>query len=656
MARLTATSSMRALALALLTLAAVTVTAPTRADRKAERETFRAGWTAAARGDQAATLQAILALPNYPLTPYLEFELLRQRADRVPEEVVEQFLARYRDWSFRPALERAWLRSLGRRGADDVLVRHGRASTDTEVRCYVARADLAAGRLDGLVDRVHDLWRVGRSQPDACDPLFAWWRRQGELTPDRAWERFHLALAAGETGLGRYLRRYMNSDQRLWADRWLALTARVDATLAQARTWPDHAQTRLIVLSGLKRLARSDHERAAMRWSQFDNRFSWSAQDRATVARELALFKAVALEPDAVATIDRLDATVVDQQMLEWRARAAMATGDWAEVLSSIQAMVLTEQARGRWRYWRGRALAELKRPEAAMAYASLAGETNYYGFLAATRLGLDLTLCNQDVTVEPELQRRLMRDAEFERALELNAVGLDWHARRTWYHASQRLRLAELRQAAVLAAAQEWHDRVIRALGNAGAMQAYTWRFPMVEKGSVTRLARQHDVDAALVYGLMRAESAMQADARSPAGARGLLQLMPATASAVARRHQLAYQRRSQLYQPALNIALGVAYLGELQTDFQNEWIHVAAAYNAGANAVRRWLDNRTLSDPDIWLETLPFFETRDYVPRVLTFATLYEWQLRRPPQVLAEHVLPGIAPANQQFACPDD
>ncbi|NBD94885.1 MAG: transglycosylase SLT domain-containing protein [Gammaproteobacteria bacterium] len=633
---------------------AVAGSASARADRAQERETFREGWAAAARGDQSATLQAILALPDYPLAPYLEFELLRQRVDKVPEDVFEKFLARYRDWSFHPALERAWLRSLGRRGLDDALVRHGRDSSDAEVRCHVARADLAAGRLDGLVDRILDLWLVGQSQVDACDPVFAWWRRQGELTPDRAWRRFHRALEAGETGLGRYLRRYMNADQRVWADRWLALVRRVDATLGQARSWPDHAQTRLIVLNGIKRLARSDHERAEWRWSQFDNRFDWSSADRQALNREIALFKAVALEPGAVAAIDRLDASVVDQQMLEWRARAAMATGDWGAVLGSIQAMALSEQARGRWRYWRGRALADLQRPEAAMAYASLAGETNYYGFLAASRLGLDLTLCNRDLVADAAVQRRLMRDAEFERALELNQVGLDWHARRTWWQVSRRLSRDELRQAALLAAARGWHDRVIRALGDAGALQAYAWRFPLVEKGEVTRLAGQHAVDPALVFGLMRAESAMQTDALSPAGARGLLQLMPATAGAVARRHQISYQGRSQLYQPLTNIALGVAHLGELQSDFQRRWIHVAAAYNAGANAVRRWLDTRPLTDADVWLETLPYFETRDYVPRVLTFATLYEWQLQRPPEVLGDHVLPGIAPRSQQFTCP--
>ncbi|MFU8831637.1 MAG: transglycosylase SLT domain-containing protein [Wenzhouxiangella sp.] len=636
-----------------LILLALTPTMPVETDREAERQTFRQGWHAASRGDQVATMAAIQALPDYPLTPYLEFELLRQRVDRVPEVAMEQFLARYRDWSFNSSLENTWLRSLARRGDYEALARHGSQSSDAEVRCHLGRADLAAGRTEGLAERAQALWLVGRSQVSACDPLFAWWRRHGHLKPDVAWSRFHLALNAGEAGLARYLRRYLDRDRDHWADLWLNMQSQPYPTLRQARQWSDHEQARLIMLTGLKRLARSEWKRADEIWRQLDKRFDWSAEDRHEIEREIALFRAVALDEGAVAAIDALPAPVLDQQLLEWRARAAMAHGQWDDVLTSIQAMDLAGQSQARWRYWRGRALAEMERPEALMAFATLAAEASYYGFLAASRLDQDLTLCSEEIEVDAEMQRRLMRDAEFERALELNKVGLDGHARRTWFSISRRLSHAELRQAALLAAGEGWYDRAISALGNSGSMQAYPWRFPMVEKGKVTSASERWQVDPALVYGLMRAESAMQSDALSPAGARGLLQLMPGTASAVARRNSLSYNGIGDLMNPTINIPLGVAHLAELQERYDGQWIHVAAAYNAGAGAVARWLDSRPFSDPDVWLETLPFFETRDYVPRVLAFATIYEWQLQRAPGVLRGNILPGAVMNGQGFAC---
>jgi soluble lytic murein transglycosylase len=636
-----------------LVMLSLTPTVPLESDRDAERQTFRQGWHAASRGDQAGTLAAIQALPDYPLTPYLEFELLRQRVDRVPEEVMELFLARYRDWSFSASLEASWLRSLGRRGDYAALVRHGAQSTDAEVRCHLGRADLAAGRTDGLAERAEALWLVGRSQSTVCDPLFSWWRRTGNLKPDVAWTRFHLALNAGEQGLARYLRRYLDADRNHWADLWLNMQSQPHQTLRQARQWNDHEQARLIMLTGLKRLARSEWERAADAWGPLEKRFDWPQEDRHEIEREIGLYRAVALDKGAVAAIDALPEPAISQQLREWRTRAAMAHGQWDDVLSSIQAMDLAAQAEARWRYWRGRALAERQRPEALVAFATLAAEANYYGFLAASRLDQDLTICSEEIEADAEVQRRLMRDAEFERALELNKVGLDGHARRTWFNISRRLSHAELRQAALLAAGEGWHDRAISALANSGSMQAYPWRFPMVEKGQVTSASDRWQVDPALVYGLMRAESAMQADALSPAGARGLLQLMPGTASAVARRNSLAYNGIGDLMNPLINIPLGVAHLAELQERYDGQWIHVAAAYNAGAGAVTRWLDSRPFTDPDIWLETLPFFETRDYVPRVLAFATIYEWQLQRPPGVLRGNILPGTLMNGQGFSC---
>ena len=618
-----------------------------------QRETFKAAWASAARGDQAAVLDALIELRDYPLAPYLEFELMRQRIDSVPESVVEQFLARHRDWSFANQLELNWLRSLARRGETEVLLRHGRHVTDPEILCHIARADLAAGRTSELSQRTEALWLVGRSQHSACDPLFAWWRRTNQLTPDLAWRRFHLALSAGEVNLARYLRRYLDQDRRYWSDRWLAMHNQPIPTLRQARQWTDHEQARLIVLTGLKRLARTDWARADELWGMLGDRFRWPDDDRVEIEREIALYRAVALEPTAAEQIRQLPASARSQQLLEWQLRAALANRQWPLVLEAVAEMPASEQTRARWRYWRARALAEQGRPEAALVFATLASEANYYGFLAAAHLGEPFNVCEETLSVDPRIQRRLWRDAEFERAIELHHVGLNHHARATWIRWSRRAGLEELRQGALIAAGEGWYDRAVNALGNSGDMRAYPWRFPMIERARVEQAAARWQVDSALVYGLMRAESAMQVDALSPVGARGLLQLMPATAAAVAQRNQLPFNGQNDLMRPQINIPLGVAHLAELERRFDGDWLKVAAAYNAGPNAVNRWLDSRPRHDLDIWLETLPFFETRDYVPRVLAFATIYEWLKGREPTVLKQHVLGDKAPAGSGFAC---
>lgn len=623
------------------------------ADRDSDRETFRQGWQAAGRGDQAGMVRAIAALPDYPLSPYLQFELFRQRIDQVPAAVMSQFLARYRDWSFHDQLERAWLRSLGEREDFDRLLARAGDSRDIAVRCHVARAKIRRGETDGLASAVRDLWLSGRSRPDVCDEAFNWWRRQGHLDGDTAWQRFQLALNAGEIGLARYLRRYIPRNERGPADHWIAMAQRPQATLRQARRWRDLDYARLVIAWGLERLARSDWEAADQAWRGLSGNFAWSDSRRTAIEREIALFRAVALDKGAIDAIDALPESARDKQMLAWRARAAMAQERWPEVLASIEAMPVREQADSRWRYWRGRALGELQRPEAMLAFTSLSAEANYHGFLAAGHLGQPLSLCEENLQADDAVQRRLLRDAEFERVLELFHVGLPWHARSTWRHLSRRLIEREIEQAALIAAGRGWHHLSIIALNQAGRRQAYPWRFPMMAKGRVLAEAKRYGVDPALAYGLMRAESAMQPDARSHAGALGLLQLMPATAQAVARRNGLRYNGSESLIDPEINLPLGIAHLGELYREFDGKWVRVAAAYNAGANAVERWIDQRPDSAPDVWIETLPYYETRDYVPKVLAFATIYEWQLERQPQLLTGQIIPGAGPA-AGFACP--
>jgi len=635
------------------------------------KETFRSAWDAASRADLSSLDQAIDQLsqthPDSPLLPYLMFEALRQRVDETDEATMTRFLAKHRHWSFADQLERNWLRSLGQRGQYDVLLRYleqtGQVASDDEIRCHVAQANvLAEPQVDSaeyraLLADIESLWRVGQSQHEACDRPFVWWRAQSEPSHAVAWSRFLLAVKQNERSLAGYLQRYLSTEQRVWASRWLEMARYPNRTLTQARRWPDNEAAQELIRWGLINMARRDWAEASAHWGILESRMSFDESDRLAIAREIALFQAVALDIGAIERIAQVPPAARDEQLLMWRARVAMVHGHWDEVLTSIQQLPMSEQVSARWRYWRGRALAELGRPDAVLAYASVSGEANYYGFLSANKLGQPLSLCPETLAVDPVIRQSLMSDPSFERAIALYQVGLLGHARATWFNWLITLPDAHQHQAAILASEIGWHDRAVATLASTGMMRAYSLRFPLDHVDEVAQAADQHQVDQALIYGLMRAESALQPDARSPVGAMGLLQLMPSTARAVARRQGQVLRDIEELYQPQTNVALGVAHLAELEERFDDDWRLVAAAYNAGINAVERWLnrDNVPADLPrDVWIETLPFYETRDYVPRVLAFATIYEWQMARSPKVLAEHLVPDINMAGDSgFVC---
>lgn len=616
-----------------------------------QRQRFLAGWEAAGRGQLSEAEQALEGLADYPLAPYLRYELMRQRIDKTQPELVEAFLNRYPDWSFSASLTRRWMDSLARRGLDELLLKNAGSAESAEMRCRIDRIRLERGNTDGLAERVRKLWLNPTSQPAACDRLFDWWRRQGNPSTDDAWQRFSLAIESNEAGLARYLRRYLDPRDHELADAWLRLARRPGEIARIASSWPNQERARRLIAWSLHRLASGDWSRAAALHRRLNGQFDFESEEIGPALHRIALFQAIDLDIDALATIDELDAAWIDDQLLAWRARAALAHGQWDEVLNSIYRMSADSQQDQRWRYWQARALQALGRPQADAMLVNLSREATYYGFLSALRIDQPLALCSRELIADGPTQRALYRDPQLIRALELHRADLGWHAPWTWQRAVDDLSASELEQAALIAASAGWHDRVVAALAQADALDAYPWRFPLVWRELVQAAGKHYGVDTALIFGLMRAESALQPDARSSAGARGLLQLMPGTARAVAQRNGLPYRSARDLYRPASNINLGSAHLSELQRRFEGDWTRVAAAYNAGIRHAERWHKRGPDLPRDIWIETLSFHETRDYVPRVLAFATIYEWQLDRPARVMAKHLVEQES--QTRFAC---
>ena len=617
--------------IALWLLATVLPTAPAlaaAAPNAAQRDAFRQAYSAAQQGGDGWRSLAS-GLHDYPLYPYLPAAALEHDIRQTDLATVQAYLAKYPDALPAADLRRDFLLELARRQDWNDFLALYQPGLGEALGCDALQARLAHG---GTLDFDADLAALWARPvlPDACDPVLDAAHDQGLLTPARLWTRIERAADAGQAGTIGKLAGWLPADDGAAAQQLLLALRDPAAAATAAMNWPDGQRQRQAVTLALTRLARQQSDSAEAAWQNLQPRFSFSTAQRDAILRTLALYRATDFSSDALAQLIALPAAAQTDATREWRARVALAEQDWPAVLAAIAAMSETQQQDGEWRYFRARALAELGHTNAAQAqFAALAAEPTYFGFLAADRLDQPYAICPLQLVADPQREQALLQQPGLLRAFELYAVGLPKYARREWARALQGAAPDTLRLAADLANRNGWYDRAVFTLTSGEALRLYRLRFPLARQDGVVAQAEQAGIDPAWAYGILRSESAWVNDARSGADARGLMQLLPATAALVARRNGLNWGGGDTLYDPSVNIELGTRYLAQLAARYNGAPWLTSAAYNAGPNRVDQWLAARGTLAPDLFIATMPFKETREYVARVMAFSLIYDWRL---------------------------
>jgi soluble lytic murein transglycosylase len=645
---LTQKISIRCLAGLLVLFLSFNLAAQQQASNSSQLAEFQAAWKSASSGDRSTFENIKNTLSGFVLYPYLQYEDYRFRRKSVAAEEMSAFLQAHRDWAFTAGLEKSWLRSLGQRKKWDALLLYATNEDDVEVKCYFVQAQIQRGIADKLEAQAQELWAVGQSQPKACDPVFHWLRKEGGITAELAWLRVSRAMTARNRGLAQYLSRFIPANDRVWVQRWQSQDKQSYRHLDQALKWQESEKTREITAYGLKRLARNDSDRAWKLFRRLDGKVLWAGEQRAGILKEIAMWSAVENAADTVVRLHAVPVEARDSLLLEWWARNGLANGNWAEVLLAISNMNDELKNSGRWRYWDARARLILGEPDYARGRMSeLSSEANYYGFLAADYLDQPYSICPQEPSVDTSALNSFKDRPLARRIVALRDAGMKSWSMSEWSLAAKSMSKNELRFAAALAEEHGWPDLVILALASSGDRSWYEWRFPLAFTPLVEEQAGKRNLDTAWVMGLMRAESAMAEDAISSANARGLMQVLPSTAAQLARRNSLQYSGTQQLMQAEHNIIFGTTFLRELMDRFDQNPMLASGAYNAGPSAVGRWLEALPDQDPLIWVEILPYYETRDYIPRVLAFATIYNWLMQQPVQRITSR-MPAIDSGN--------
>jgi soluble lytic murein transglycosylase len=585
-------------------------------------------------------------LRDYPLYPYLEYWELRDRLTRAGNREVQAFLRRYDDQPVAARMRRAWLYQLARRQDWKRYLDVYEGGQPAELQCYRLQAKLHTGDHESLVDAALPLWLVGYSQDSACDPVFEYLEEKDRLTSGLVWERIRLAMNNGNASLAAYLAKRLPAADQAWVSLWREARRRPSSVLDSARLKQDTPITREIILYALKRVAVNDEQQAYDRWQEIRNRHAFTEAESGRIERTIALYAGWRKHPEAHTLLAAVPEIAVDDEVREWRVRSAIRAGLWQDVLKHIAAMPADEARREEWRYWQAIALANTgQKQQSRDRLAPLARERDYHGFLAADELRWPYVMNNQPLSYTAEELDAMRNRPEMIRVRELLRADLPIEARREWLHAIEGLDADQLKLAAVLASEWGWHDSAILTVARSSDYDDLQLRFPIDHSADVERYASANQLDPGHVFAVIRTESAFNKDARSGAGAMGLMQLMPATGRSTARKYRIPLASTKSLYEPEQNIRIGTAYLKQVMEQFDRSVVLASAAYNAGPHRVNRWLPDENEEPAENWVAAIPFDETRKYVQRILSYAAIYDWRMERPIRPLSEH-MPDVQP----------
>ncbi len=583
----------------------------------AAHDAFRAG-------DALKLAKLTERLRGHVLEPYAEYWLLTLRLEDTPAAEVSAFLARHAGTVYAELLRADWLRVLGKR-ADWARFERELASLavdDLEIRCYTWASRLAHGD-HFAAEEAMQMWREPKDLPAGCVKLEEKLVAEGKLDATAIWERVRVLFQNGQITAAKrvlgHLRRKDSPDEHLLTQAVIRPERLLRGSMAKIDTRPE----REVMVLATIRLSRND-PRAAAQVLEGALGEKLSAEDREALWGWLGYQAALRHLPEALDWYARAGAAAMDDELLAWKTRAALRRGNWQIVREAIDAMTAAARRDPAWSYWYGRALAAQGNKEGARAYYTrIGGRTDFYGLLAGEELGYVAAMPEKVSRATEDEVAAAEREPGIARALALYRLEMRTEATREWIFTARKMSDRQLLAASEVARRAEIFDRAIGTANLTQQEHNFELRYLAPYREVFSEYAQQHGLDEAWVLGLVRQESRFITDARSSAGAQGLMQLMPATARWVARQVGFKEFQPRRVNEVPTNVRLGTGYM-KLVLESLGHPVLASAAYNAGPNRARRWRDDKALEGA-IYAETIPFNETRDYVKKVMANTVFY-------------------------------
>jgi soluble lytic murein transglycosylase len=592
----------------------------------------------------------IRKLHGYPLQPYLQVKLMTKSLIQLPYEQIEQFVSQNRKMPITSRLHQSWLSSLaanknwaGYRKAYELAPVRG-----NRYKCLNLQAGIKLDQKNnsanskplskGTMVEISGLWQQGFSLPNSCDSVFKLWENQGGLTSDIAETRFWNGIEERNFDIARYAQKKI-TEKAAKSDADLFWKVREDPKkwLKTSYFQSGNSNHNVTVNYGIRRLSNKSIPLAVERWLALREHLNFAKSTRDSLDRYLSFRLAARFHSQAEELLAKIDPDYLNNEITEWRIRLAMNKQDWLLVSHRVKQLPLDLQYSSRWSYWQAVAQQHMTGERQTDTFARISKERSYYGFLASDQMGLPYSMNYEPANIPVSVRADLLSKPEVQRMKELVFHKELRSARQEWNRYFLRINEKQRYALAYLAQEWQWHLQAIISAAKLKKFNDLELRFPMDYYRLYHRFTQRSKIPLNWALSITRKESAFNRFARSGVGARGLMQLMPKTALETAKYIQQKYSGTKDLNIPETNISLGTAYLAQMRDRFGSR-IYATAAYNAGPHRVKKWLKFRGHLPLDIWIELIPFKETRNYVQTVLEYGVVYDVLANLQPKLLQE------------------
>ena len=596
--------------------------------REQQRKLFIQAQDLAYSPNSSSFKEVMKQLEGYPLKPYVELKTLSKFLFMANKKQIERFLTQYESSPLDRPLRKKWLAYLAKQNQPELFSHFYRDMGNASLNCKYAEILLQKDPSNAQAfELAENLWVVGKSQPNDCDILFKKWREAGKRTPELVWKRLSLAADGGKHSLIPYLKTLLPKEQQYLADLWFKVR-RSPSEVSRLSNFPgiySKKETQIIVY-GLNRLISSNRDLALRSWEKLSSRFIFSPAQQKQIFHRFAIFLALANHDQAEVWLEKATNFEPDAELLRWHLAHVLRQQNWQNALDVIDLVPVESADDNVFQYWKARAHEKLGARELAdKGLQKLAKQRHYYGFLASGKLSEMASLNDNPLLIAQQDIDELVALPAAQRALEFRELGRNLSARREWFFLQSQLTQQQKLTAAVLASQKNWHAQAIFGFSKSGYLDDLSRRFPMPFGSQMQSNAKKNNIDVAWAYAIVRRESSFMPDAASHAGALGLMQVMPGTARYLAKKKV----KRNTLFNPNRNVELGTQYMRYLMDKMDNNPILATASYNAGWRRVKQWLPEKNNVPLDLWIETIPFKETRNYVKAVLAYKQIYSQHL---------------------------